>query len=259
MVKSIILMRHAEREDRAQELEGKDWISTALRPQDPELSAKGRDQAKYVGEQLKNVGVTRILCSPMIRTVQTADIIAEQLGLGKNSVYVEMGLVEESKSFRGKTSDEPRPNWNPLVLPVSELKQFSARINESYVSLHDVTHVKDESRANTVREVHGSLTDLNEITRDRCKTVLKKMLASDDLKDEVVLCVGHGATVKDFSKALETNLPEELKCQGERNVSCFAEFRPVTEGDSDGPWRSVLGYWSSGETVEGCEHNGDKS
>lgn len=41
MVKSIILMRHAEREDRAQELEGKDWISTAPRPQDPELSARG--------------------------------------------------------------------------------------------------------------------------------------------------------------------------------------------------------------------------
>ncbi len=41
MVKSIILMRHAEREDRAQELAGKDWISTAPRPQDPVLSARG--------------------------------------------------------------------------------------------------------------------------------------------------------------------------------------------------------------------------
>lgn len=41
MVKSIILMRHAEREDRAAEAEGKDWISTAPRPQDPYLSEKG--------------------------------------------------------------------------------------------------------------------------------------------------------------------------------------------------------------------------
>lgn len=34
-------MRHAEREDRAAEKEGKDWISTAERPQDPRLSEKG--------------------------------------------------------------------------------------------------------------------------------------------------------------------------------------------------------------------------
>lgn len=41
MVKSIILMRHAEREDRAQEMKGIDWISTAPRPQDPQLSESG--------------------------------------------------------------------------------------------------------------------------------------------------------------------------------------------------------------------------
>lgn len=217
----------------------------------------GRDQAKLVGELLKNVGVTKILCSPMIRTVQSADIIAEQLGMGENSVCVEMGLVEESKSFRGKTAAEPRPNWNPLVLPVSELKAYSSRIDDTYVSIHDVVHVRDESRPNTVREVHDTLTDLNEITRDRCKVVLKKMLASDDLKDEVVLCVGHGASVLAFSKALENNLPEELKCKGERNVSCFAEFRPVVEGEPDGPWQSVLGHWQSGETEASADHKTD--
>lgn len=34
-------MRHAEREDRALEAQGKDWISTAPRPQDPKLSPSG--------------------------------------------------------------------------------------------------------------------------------------------------------------------------------------------------------------------------
>ena len=42
MVKSIIIMRHAEREDRAMESRGMDWISTAPRPQDPMLSEKGK-------------------------------------------------------------------------------------------------------------------------------------------------------------------------------------------------------------------------
>jgi hypothetical protein len=48
MVKSIILMRHAEREDRAMEAEGKDWISTAPRPQDPFLSERG-NLSSYAG------------------------------------------------------------------------------------------------------------------------------------------------------------------------------------------------------------------
>jgi hypothetical protein len=42
VVKSVILMRHAEREDRAVEAEGRDWIHSAERPQDPLLSAKGK-------------------------------------------------------------------------------------------------------------------------------------------------------------------------------------------------------------------------
>lgn len=43
MVKAIILMRHAEREDRAAEMKGIDWISTAARPQDPLLSEEGME------------------------------------------------------------------------------------------------------------------------------------------------------------------------------------------------------------------------
>jgi hypothetical protein len=41
MVNKIVLMRHAEREDRALEAEGFDWILNALRPQDPLLSNSG--------------------------------------------------------------------------------------------------------------------------------------------------------------------------------------------------------------------------
>ena len=78
----IYLMRHAEREDRATEVAGKNWISTAPRPQDPTLSSYGFEQARNVGKQLKNSRITKILCSPMIRCVQTANEVASELGLG---------------------------------------------------------------------------------------------------------------------------------------------------------------------------------
>ncbi len=192
----------------------------------------------------------------MIRTVITSDIIAEHLGLGSNSVCVETGLVEEAKSFRGKTAGEPRPNWSPLVLPVSELKAYSDRIDESYEPLHRVSHEKDDSKPNTVSELHPHLTDRDEITRDRCRTVLQQVLSAEHLKDEVVLCVGHGATVLAMTKALQSELPEEHHIKGERNVSCFSEFRPVDPANPLGPWKSVSGVWSSGE--KGAENEEDK-
>lgn len=196
---------------------------------------------------MKNWGITKILTSPMIRTVMTSNIIAEQIGLGEKSINVEMGLVEEAKSFRGKTSAEPRPNWNPLILPVSELAAYSPRLNLDYKTIVDVQHVRDEAALNTVRELHETITERDEITKDRCRTALAKFLAEPSLADDVVLLVGHGATVKSFALAFEAELPAEQKITGERTVSCFAEFRPVDPANPSGPWRSVLPEWSTGD------------
>jgi len=250
-------MRHAERIDRAEEAAGRDWISTAPRPQDPVLSPVGRKQAITVGEKLQSYGITKILASPMIRCVITADLIAEQLELKENSICVESGLVEEAKSFRGKMLPDPRPNWNPLVLSTIELSNYSNKIELDYVSLHNVEHVYDETLPNTVREVHDTLNDRNEVTTDRCQTVLKKILTSESLSDEVVLCVAHGATVKAFSQALERGLPEEHKISGERTVSCFAEYRAVNPDDMLGSWKSVAREWNTGD-VHGKDDLADR-
>lgn len=44
---------------------------------------------------------------------------------------------------------------------------------------------------------------------------------------DVVLCIGHGASINGLQKALEAHLPEELKLKGDRTVSCYAEFEPL--------------------------------
>lgn len=194
----------------------------------------------------------------MIRCVITADLIADQLELKENSICVEPGLVEEAKSFRGKELPDPRPNWNPLVLSTAELSSFSNKIRLDYISLHQVEHVYDETLPNTVREVHHDTSlEKNEITIDRCRTVLKKILTSESLADEVVLCVAHGATVKAFSQALERGLCEEDKIRGERTVSCFAEFRVVNPDDVLGPWKSTASEWDTGD-VHGEDNLADQ-
>lgn len=196
---------------------------------------------------MKEWGITKILSSPMIRTVMTSDIVAEQIGLGENSVCVEMGLVEEAKSFRGKTASEPRPNWNPLILPISELAKYSNKLDLNHQTIMEVQHIRDDSVPNTVREVHESLTERDLVTKDRCRVVLQRILTDEKLANDVVLCVGHGATVKAMSLVLEEGLSDEEKCAGERTVSCFAQFRPVDPENPTGPWRSVLPEWSTGD------------
>jgi broad specificity phosphatase PhoE len=197
---------------------------------------------------MKDWGITKILSSPMIRTVMTSDLVAQEVGLGSKSICVEMGLVEEAKSFRGKTAEEKKPNWNPLILPVTELAEFSSRLDLDYNSLMEVKHIRDDERAvNTIVEVHDSLTDRDDVTRDRCRVALGKILSDESLANDVVLCVGHGATVKAMAMVLEKELPEDQKIAGERTVSCFGQFLPVDPANPSGPWRSVLPEWSTGD------------
>ena len=58
---------------------------------DPPLTDIGVEQARWAGESLKDQGITRLYCSPMLRTLQTAQIISEILDL---SPHVFVGLHE---------------------------------------------------------------------------------------------------------------------------------------------------------------------
>lgn len=48
---------------------------------DPQLTEEGERQAREAGERLADCGVKRIIASPYWRTLHTAEIIAESLGL----------------------------------------------------------------------------------------------------------------------------------------------------------------------------------
>jgi hypothetical protein len=197
----------------------------------------------------------------MVRTVQTAHTVATQLGLGENSICVEMGLVEEAKSFRGKTASEPRPNWNPLVLPLEELLKYSNLIDANYQSLKQVSHVKDDSVPNTVRESHEHLLDRDEVTKDRCRQTLEAILTCGRfVNDDILLLVGHGATVGAMLKCFEKELMPDDKIKGEKSVSCYSEFHPVEENNLMGPWKSVSGVWLSGNigSLKGAEDLTDR-
>jgi broad specificity phosphatase PhoE len=66
----IVLVRHGRPDEDERD-----------RPHDPPLRADGRSQAEAVAARLAQEGITRIVSSPMARALQTAQPLADLLGL----------------------------------------------------------------------------------------------------------------------------------------------------------------------------------
>lgn len=67
------------------------WLETAENPYNPPLANVGFEQAAETALRLKDEKIDYIIASPFLRTVQTANIIAEKLG---KKVILETGLSE---------------------------------------------------------------------------------------------------------------------------------------------------------------------
>lgn len=87
MAQTVWLSRHGNRQD----FVDPDWRASAEWPHDPGLSPDGLQQARQLGERLKQETVDYIFASPFLRTVQTAHAVAEVLD---RRVYLEPGIGE---------------------------------------------------------------------------------------------------------------------------------------------------------------------
>ena len=86
----VYITRHGARID----FEDPNWGLNAENPHDPTLSANGEQQALELGkilQDLDDVKITHIFCSPWSRTVQTAKPFAEQNSI---PIFIENGIFE---------------------------------------------------------------------------------------------------------------------------------------------------------------------
>lgn len=162
MVNAVYLVRHGMRED----MEVPDWKKTAVRPHDTPLSENGRRQAHDSAVFLKTAGIHHIFASPFLRTLQTADIIANELGL---QVNIEYGFCEFLN-----------PLWfsaHPDIITRREALQTFSTINPDYHS-----------------KVNPSFPEQDEETAvyARVKEAIEQILAQFS---GTILIVGHGASV----------------------------------------------------------------
>lgn len=86
-MRKVWIARHAER------LDGVDptWKPRAACPHDTPLSEHGHEQAKELAKSMKDKEIAHVICSPFLRTRQTAGYCARELGL---KIKIELGLHE---------------------------------------------------------------------------------------------------------------------------------------------------------------------
>ncbi|MCC5607073.1 histidine phosphatase family protein [Nostoc sp. CHAB 5834] len=161
MSQIVWIARHANRLD----FVNPDWFLTAERRYDPPLSDDGMVQAQQLARRLKKENITRIFASPFLRTVQTANAVAEMLNL---PIKLETGL-----------SEWLNPVWmteEPERLSTPALAKLFPRIDTSYTSRIAAKYPETHEK---VRERSGQTA--------RC-------LATEFFPEDILL-VAHGASV----------------------------------------------------------------
>lgn len=123
---NLLVVRHGESEWNAL---GR-WQGQA----DPDLSARGRDQAVVAGRFLAGAGVDRVVCSDLKRASRTAAIIAEMLGL--DPPVTETGFREiDVGEWSGLTRPEIEVRWPDLLSRWTEGKLESTPGGETLSDL----------------------------------------------------------------------------------------------------------------------------
>lgn len=101
---------------------------------DPELSARGEDQAARAAKALAGIPIDRVVSSDLSRARRTAGIIAEHLGFA--AVSVEPGLREvDVGEWSGLTRPEIEARWPRLLADWSAGRLESTPGGESLTAL----------------------------------------------------------------------------------------------------------------------------
>ncbi|MBD2202909.1 histidine phosphatase family protein [Calothrix sp. FACHB-1219] len=161
MSQIIWIARHANRLD----FVNPDWFLTAERRYDPPLSEDGFIQAKQLANRLKTEKISHIFASPFLRTVQTANAVAQALDL---PIKLETGL-----------SEWLNPAWmteEPERLSTSALAELFPRIDISYTA-----------------RIAAKYPETHEQVRGRSGQTARCL--ATEFYPENILLVAHGASV----------------------------------------------------------------
>ncbi|AFZ36459.1 Phosphoglycerate mutase [Stanieria cyanosphaera PCC 7437] len=172
MRQTVWIARHGNRFD----FVNPQWFNNAIRRYDPPLSEDGFIQARQLGNRLQGEQITQIFSSPFLRTIQTANEVAEILDL---PIKLEAGLSEWHKQ-----------DWmseSPQIHPREYLKIHYPRIDWTYHSQIFPQYPESEIEVNT-----------------RTMAIAQKLVSK---YTENILLVGHSASVLGATRGLVVGDP----------------------------------------------------
>lgn len=145
------------------------------------LTEKGREQAKKLGEKLKNTEFTNFYSSPMGRTIETSQLI-----IGDRNIKIE--FIEEFKEISvGRMEGVPREKFE---------KDFPEQYHNFFFN------PKDYDPTSFDGETYPHLLE-------RVQIGLNKIIQNHK-KDDIVAVVSHGVTLKAIFKIIKNMSFEEL-------------------------------------------------
>jgi probable phosphoglycerate mutase len=121
------------------------------------LTMKGRQQAELLADQLKREPIAYLFCSPLLRAVETAEILGEAFGL---SPTINDGLREfDCGRIEGRGDPEAWEIFRTLVRKWMVDGNYEARIpgGESYLDIQARFFGMIESRINTLDASRGNV------------------------------------------------------------------------------------------------------
>jgi len=117
------------------DFDNKDWVKTAENRYNPPLHPRGFIQAQETSQRLFQEKIDNIITSPFLRTLQTAETVAQGLGM---KFHVEEGLAEWLR--------EDEFEYWPKYYPREEVVEKFAHFSGEYKSLSPI-RMFPESRA----------------------------------------------------------------------------------------------------------------
>ncbi|HVO86693.1 MAG TPA: histidine phosphatase family protein [Candidatus Binatia bacterium] len=126
-MKTIYFVRHGESEANRLGLSAGSEFDTPL-------TDKGRQQARKTGQELKHKNIELIIASPLGRTVETAQIIANEIGYDAKTIVTSPLFIERGMGIYSKGPDEDylkaATSGDPLHESVEPAQQMHERISE---------------------------------------------------------------------------------------------------------------------------------
>ncbi|TXG77347.1 histidine phosphatase family protein [Patescibacteria group bacterium] len=122
MTKTVYYVRHGLSQGNA------DGVTSGAE-HDCDLTDEGRDQAKQAGQDLRDKHIDLVVCSPMKRTVETAEIIARELGYDAQNIVQRPEFIER---YVGAYSGKPYQEYRDAIASGNTHESL-----ETYQQMHD--------------------------------------------------------------------------------------------------------------------------